>query len=513
MRGVNLDWTRSWKRTSDRAGLATNGVNERSAPRLLLGAALISALAWPVAAWPQAEPAEAPPAPTVPPSERAPPEGALETVPSPPALPAPTPLPDQWTWMDASHRFLSRGFLWAVVRFDRFFADERDVDLPRASSFVRWRNTLAIRNDGRHSYAPDIRVDGVFPSLDRRLDQLRLRLAFSTTRPEVVDPLLPPTLRSADVPNRPYAGLVLSPFQALQAQTDLQTGAILRRPLGWYTRARFRHVQAIGDVIVARLALAGFWQTDLRFGTRQELSLEHPLTPWLLIRLDGTSMVAQRSHGWEWSSELALLAAAWPRVALSASVAALGATRAGPGADAWRVQVRARHDVLRRWIFLEVAPESVWTRSSEPNLHRANAVIIRLDIQFDASSGPGPAGAGAATPELGGSPRRRRRRRRANVPRNGLPRLHLAHGTASLRHHHLARHPRVPMRAANVHERPTPRPDAGNVRNTGPLGGRRRERRMPGQTGRPLFRGGSCRIRVPACRSRTPPMAKRRKTS
>jgi hypothetical protein len=297
--------------------------------------------------------------------------------------------------MDASHLFLSRGFLWAVVRFDRFFADERDVDLPRASSFVRLRNTVAFRDDGRRPYAPDVHVEAVFPSLDRRLDQLRLRLAVATTRPEVVDPLLPPTLRSADVPNRPYAGLVLSPFQALQEQTDLHVGALLHRPLGWFTRARFRHVQPLGEAIVARLALAGFWQSDLRFGTRQELSLEHPLKPWLLLRLDGGSMVAQRSRGWEWSSELALLAAAWPRAALSVSVAALGASRAGPGAEAWRVQIRARHDVFRRWIFLELAPESVWTRSTQPRLHRASAVIIRLEVQFDASSGPSPSGAGA----------------------------------------------------------------------------------------------------------------------
>jgi hypothetical protein len=328
----------------------------------LIRAAVVLALAWPVAVWPQ---------------------------------PTPAATPEEWTWVDASHLFLSRGFLWAVVRFDRFFADERDVDLPRASSFVRWRNNVAIRNDGRRSYAADIHVEAVLPSLDRRLDQLRLRLAFVTTRPEVVDPLLPPSLLSADVPNRPYAGLVLSPFQSLREQSDLQTGALLRRPLGWFARARFRQVQPIGEAIVARLALAGFWQTDLRFGTRQELSLEHPLRPWLLLRVDGQSMVAQRSRGWEWSSELALLAAAWPRAALSVSVAALGATRAGPGAEAWRVQIRARHDVLRRWIFLELAPESVWSRSSQPHLHRANALIIRLEVQFDAASGPSPGGAGA----------------------------------------------------------------------------------------------------------------------
>lgn len=354
------------------------------APCPLLCAALVVVLAWPGAAWPQA-----PREPTTPPNEGAPPATTPEAVPPPPAPPpVPAPTPEAWTWLDSSHRFLSHGFLWATLRFDRFFADERDVDLPRTSSFLRWRNTVSLRDDGRRSYAPDVRVDVVLPNLDRRLDQLRLRLTVVTTRSEAVDPLLPRAVRPPDIPNRPHAGLVVSTLRPLRWHTDLQTGALFRRPLGWYGRARLRRVQPVGELIVVRLALAGFWQTDLRFGTRQELSIEHPFTSWLLLRLAGNAMVAERSHGWEWSSELALLAASWPRSALSASVTALGASRAGPGAEAWRLQVRARHDVFRRWIFLEVNPECVWSRAAGARLHRAAAAIVRLEVQFEASSDP-----------------------------------------------------------------------------------------------------------------------------
>lgn len=414
MRRANLGLARSRKGRSDPACRAANPKKRRRAPIRPTGAALVFVLAWPIAAWAQADSAPpAPPAPLAPPGESQPPASVLDTAaPPPPAAPpvpaapppaeappapglTPAPAPEEWTWLDASHGFLSRGFLWAIVRFDRFFADERDLDLPRARSFVRWRNTLAIRDDGKLPYALDLHVDAVLPSFDRRLDQLRLRFTVATVSPEAVDPLLPPTLRPPDVPYRPHAGLVLSPFESLRAQTDVQTGALLRRPLGWYARTRFRRVQPIGDALVARLALAGFWQTDLGFGTRQELSLEHPLSPWLLLRLAGSSMVAERSRGWEWSSELALLAATWPRTALSLSAAALGTTRAGPGVEVWRVQARARHDVLRRWIFLEVAPEAVWTRGAVGNLQRATAVIVRLEVQFDASSLPSSARAAA----------------------------------------------------------------------------------------------------------------------
>jgi hypothetical protein len=320
--------------------------------------ALTLALALPVVAWPQEEPAAA-------------------------------PSPEEQTWLDASHRFLSRGFLWAVLGFDRIFADERDLDLPRTRSFFRWRNTLTIGDDGTRSYAPDLLAEAVLPNLDRRMERLRLRFELSTVRPETVDPLLPATLHSPDVPNRPYAGLVLSPIVSPRTQVDIQTGILLhglRRPPGWYARTRLRNVQPIGDVLVARLVLAGFWQTGLGFGTRQSLSLDHPLASWLLLRGSSGSMVAERSRGWEWSNELAILAAAWPRTALSLSGAALGASQAGPGVEVWRLQARARREVYRKWVFLELAPEIAWTRVTQGHRQRASAVLLRLELQFDAAT-------------------------------------------------------------------------------------------------------------------------------
>jgi hypothetical protein len=314
---------------------------------------------------------------------------ALPVVARPQEEPEVPPSPEEQTWIDASHRFLSRGFLWAVVGFDRIFADERDLDLPRTRSFFRWRNNLTFRDDGTRSYAPDLVGEAVLPNLDRRLERLRLRLELSTVRPETVDPLLPATLHSTDVPNRPYAGLVLSPIVAPRTQVDVQTGILLHglgRPPGWYARARLRNVQPIGDALVARLVLAGFWQTGLGFGTRQSLSHDHPASSWLLLRLSGGSMVAERSRGWEWSTELALLAAAWPRTALSLSGAALGASQVGPGVEVWRLQARARRDVYRKWVFLELVPEIAWTRVAGGHRQRASAVLLRLELQFDAAT-------------------------------------------------------------------------------------------------------------------------------
>ncbi len=318
---------------------------------------------------------------------------ALPLVARPQEEAEPDPAPGEQTWVDASHRFLSRGFLSAVVGFDRIFADERDVDLPRTRSFFRLRNTLVLRDDGSRSYAPDLLAEAVLPNFDRRLERLQLRLELSTVRPETIDPLVPAPLLPPDVPNRPHAGLVLSPIVSSRTQVDLQGGILLhglRRPPGWYVRSRLRNVQPIGDAFVARLLLTGFWQTDLGLGSRQGMSFDRPLSRWLLLRLSNGSMFAEHSRGWEWSSELGILAAAWPHTALSLSGAALGASQAGPWVEVWRIQARARRAVFRRWAFLELAPEIAWTRVAEGHRRRASAVLLRLELQFDASTSAPP---------------------------------------------------------------------------------------------------------------------------
>jgi hypothetical protein len=311
-----------------------------------------------------------------------PPSPSTPTVPTPTAAPTPAAPPEGW--LDISHEALSRAFLWPVVTFDQFFSDEREVNLPRARSFLRVRNGFAIRDDGTFSYAPGVLAELVFPSLGRRLD--RVRLVFASGAPDPRDRLIRGLPRRPDEPNRANAGLRLSLFESVLTQTDLQAGLLFRLPPGWYGRVRFRHAQPLAEALVARFALSVFWQTNTGWGTRQDLDLEHPLLPWLLLRLANSGTVTERSRGWEWSSELALLAADWPRSAVSISAAALGATRVGPVVEVWRAQLRARHDIFRRWIFLEVNPEIVWTRLEGGHQRRVRAVILLLEVQFDASS-------------------------------------------------------------------------------------------------------------------------------
>lgn len=297
----------------------------------------------------------------------------------PGAAPAPAP-----TWYDEGHAIVSEGLFWSVERLDQFFGDERQVDLPRARSYVRWRNDLTLRDDGTAAFTTGLRAELRIPSLDRRLKALRITIAGGTT--DALDRLLPGDAPSPDAVNQPSAGLKLFLLDTLLTQTDLQAGLLATLPVGWYARLRLRHVRPVEDLLVARFALSTFWQTPTGWGTRQDADLERQLAPWLLLRLANTGTVTQRSRGWEWSSELALLAAVGQRTALFLGGGPAGATDVGPVVETWKVHARARRDVLRRWLFLEVEPGVAWTRPAGGGRQRERSVILRLDLQFDAAS-------------------------------------------------------------------------------------------------------------------------------
>jgi hypothetical protein len=342
------------------------------------------------------------------PSAPAPAPAPTEPGPGPPAAgpaaePAPAP-PAEPTWYDEGHALVSEGLRWSVERLDQFFGDERPVDLPRSRSYVRWRNDLVLRDDGTAGFTTGLRAELRIPSLDRRLERLRITIAGGTT--DALDRLLPGDTPSPDAVNQPSAGLKLFLLDTLLTQTDLQAGFLFSLPVGWYTRLRLRHVRPVEDLLVARFALSTFWQTPTGWGTRQDADLERQLAPWLLLRLANTGTITERSRGWEWSSELALLAAVGQRTALFLGGAALGATDVGPVVEVWKVHARARRDVLRRWLFLELEPGVEWKRPPGGGRLRERSLILRLDVQFDAAragrSGPGPAPAAPRGPAPSG---------------------------------------------------------------------------------------------------------------
>lgn len=356
------------------------------------------------------------------PAVEAPAAGTAATNPAPPSLPPPDPAPTtaepfppaaearrtaegkaeserQNGWVDQGHRFLEAGLFWPFIQLDDFFADERQVRPTSPGSNIHWRQDLRARGDGSFGYATSLRASLRFPFLSHRWERLSLTVSGQTA--DALDPLLP-----GDVPvpagRRDVAiGVGLTILETLQTATDVRVGLLAGLPPGSYGRVRLRHAVPFGEVLLCRLSAAGFWQTNTGWGTREEVNLDRLLAPWLFSRLAGVATLTQRSRGLEWGEELGLTAT-FGRSAFALAGGASGATEAGRLVEVWRVLTRARRDVWRRWLFLELEPQVTWTHRPGGGRARAPVVLLRLDVRLDQR----PAVRGLPTGE-GGDPHAR----------------------------------------------------------------------------------------------------------
>jgi len=350
-----------------------------------------------------------PPAPPPPPPPPAPPEPGRgprgevapgAPVPALPPSPRPTgepPAPKEETWLDVGHGFIEHRIFAPVLRVDRFFSDERDLEAERSRSFVRWRNELRLtENSSTPSYAASFSANLRLPGLNKQLRRLRIEILGQTR--EAISALLPgespaaidgtlgqETRRTAD------AGVRFQLWETLRSHGDLGGGVIAQLPPGAYGRVRVRFVEPLGRRVLARQAVTGFWRTDTRFGTTVSAELERPLARTFLARLAGTSTLSEVSRGAEWIGDLSLLATFRERIGAQLGFAANGATASPVTVDRYRFYTRLRRDFYRRWIFVEIEPEYAWPWTPDRGREALWAVALRLEFQFQGTEAPPPA--------------------------------------------------------------------------------------------------------------------------
>ncbi|HYG66592.1 MAG TPA: hypothetical protein VD838_03000, partial [Anaeromyxobacteraceae bacterium] len=222
----------------------TRRVPHRSTPRLV-PVLLLALAAAPVATGAASGPV--PPAP-VPAGEPVGPEPLPEIRSEGLDEPAPPPvrtLPGSGdTWIDSTHSFLGSVF-GTVLRFDRFFADETDLDVERARSFLRWRNELRFGEDTDYTFRTSIRADLRLPGLNRVLRRMRLVVTGETE--DTLSTLFPDedttagAVDGARESGRANAELRYGIVDTLRTHLSLGGSVLLDLPPGVRGRVRLRH--------------------------------------------------------------------------------------------------------------------------------------------------------------------------------------------------------------------------------------------------------------------------------
>jgi hypothetical protein len=330
--------------------------------------------------------------------ELAPAEGEVEGLPLPAPLlpeaeaeererPAPAAAPEGW--VDVSHEAVARGVFDVVEWFDRFFADDRRLEVGRSESFMSLQGALKFSSTGRVTPGYGIRLSATLPRLGSWLG--RLRLVITGVTPETQTPT------SADPGSAPRAPGQTSPqasveirydlVRARRTVVDLGTGILLGWPPHVFGRARLTHVEPLWEGALARLTPAAFWVAgETGFGTATQVDLEQQLAAADRLRVSQAIGITQASAGWEGGTELVLYHALSPTSALLFSASWLGATQPYPYAKLYRLAVRLRRDFWRKWLFFQLEPEVTWPKDPGLPRRREEALIFRLEVHFDSTS-------------------------------------------------------------------------------------------------------------------------------
>jgi len=358
-------------------------------PRPTTSLCLAAALAW-IARPSLAAAQEAPP--PEPPEEEGAPEWMPPTFPIPgvldPAKDAAAPVirrSGETTWLDYTHEFVETRLFAPILRLDRFFSDERYLEEERARSFVRWRNELRLDNEARPAFATGVRASLRLPGLNRYLRRLRVVIAGGTR--EAFDAIFPDDpAQEGTTLGAGNAELRFNLFDAVGSHADVGAGLLFRYPVGVFVRTGLRWRLVAGDLFVARLGLSGFWRTDTRFGTRASGRLERPLGPATLVRVGSEVLLTEVSHGVEWTPSTALIRAFGPRAGISLGAAAVWKSADIPHIERYRVSLRLRRDIYRRWLFVELEPEVYWPWTPAQGRHAAVATTLRFEVQFSGNA-------------------------------------------------------------------------------------------------------------------------------
>lgn len=359
------------------------------------------------------------------------PDPAGATTSAPPALPNAATRDDlggDGNWLDVGHAFIEHRLFAPVLRVDRFFSDERDLEPERARSFIRWRQELRLeQHRSTPAYSITVGANLKFPGLNQQLRRLQVEVtgqtrdAFTALFPgDHTSPGEVPTSDSAF--GTADAGLGYRLFETVASGVathgDLGAGVILRLPPGGYGRARLRFAESLRGRFLTRQAVSGFWRTDTRLGTSASGEVERPLAFSTLARLAGSTTLTQRSRGVEWGTDLSLAGTLKAHIGAQLGFGVSGATRAPVDVDVYRFYLRLRRDFYRKWIFLELDPEYGWPWDAVQGRRGTWAVLLRLEVQFQGNEAPGEA---ASDAPAGRPPEPEEPRPRPAGPPSALP--------------------------------------------------------------------------------------------
>lgn len=300
-------------------------------------------------------------------------------------------------WVDRTHSLVERNLFDTVVWFDRFFGDDRVVVPDPLETYLRWMNELRWDEEERFSARSTIRASLRLPRLKKRW---RLSISGETRGDPNAITSEDPGNPGLNVGSRIRSGsteLIYDILRTTRSTLDAGVGVRVKIPPDAFVRTRFQHARPITAKTLGRFTATAYWDARDGFGESNQVDLERWLALPTLLRWTNTIEIREKVSGWTWGTELSLLHKISLKSAVTLAAGALGATHPDWTAQNYRVLVRYRRNVLRKWLFLEGEPDIHWPKKEDGSRKAVWGATLRVEILF-AGIGPNPQGGGEGRP-------------------------------------------------------------------------------------------------------------------
>jgi hypothetical protein len=306
------------------------------------------------------------------------------------------------TWIDDQHRQLEQQLTDLTELIDGVFGEDRRLDLEQPGTYLRWRNQVRI--DDRRNWTPRTlaKASLQLPAFKRWIKSLQLVFSGESKGDPVFrrledpgNPGFSPSIRAEQANLELRSDFFRTPATVFQAAVGFR----LRFPFEYFGALRFRRRLDLGWKVTSRLTQEGFWTSREGFGEKTQLDFDRPVAAHTQVRWNNAGFVTGVSRGYEWATEVGL-AQQFPPLRTAAylafAVSGFGVPKAQ--VELYRLYIRLRRDVWRRWLFLELEPEIGWPTTPELGRHKVHAITVRLDIMLDGRTPPGGPGGRPAPP-------------------------------------------------------------------------------------------------------------------
>jgi hypothetical protein len=272
-------------------------------------------------------------------------------------------LPPGGAWIDWLQRNVYRSVCLTALWFDDFFGDERVVS-EREGTWGRVRAGVAWdeRDDLDGTFR--LRAKLALPRMERRLHAVIGRDDSERESGEGLGGAdgIPEAFREGD--QDWLTGLEYEPIRSDRHDVDFGLGVRLSTPIDPYARVRYRLQQPLSARWLLRQQVTPFWRDSTRFGLGSRTDLDLSVRPGLLLRLNGTAQITDRSEGVDWQAGPTLYQRIGEGRALAYRVVGERSTDSREMSPVYRVETLLRQRLFREWLVLELQPHLEWRHPS-----------------------------------------------------------------------------------------------------------------------------------------------------